>query len=101
MTDLLQCQLTNKEWYQASVDLLYSEVDVLTLKLFAPNGYSSRKKDNKLWDQHSLLNKLFQYCPSLLEIYSMTQDYSFWYPISYAASRLKHIKDTKRSPFYE
>lgn len=76
--DLLQCQLTSKEWYQASADLLYSDIEIsasersrlygLTISTSSSLGARLKildtrrsfitKKENELWDEHGLLNKL-------------------------------------------
>ena len=104
--DLLQCQLTCKEWYQASADLLYSDIEISTsersrlygrtisnstslgarLKILDTKRLFITKKENELWDEHGLLNKLIRHCPNLLKMYSQAQDSSFWYRLTHAAS---------------
>ena len=75
-SDLLQCQLTCKEWYTASVELLYStpkidtdtksEQYVRTIKNSSSLGRYLKTIDTDLlfWeDEYKLLDTIIQKCP--------------------------------------
>ncbi|KAI9360604.1 hypothetical protein BD770DRAFT_409048 [Pilaira anomala] len=60
------------------------------MRLFAANT------DSELWDEYGLLSKPIRHCPNHLKIYCHTQDLSFWFRVSHAASR-EHLS---RLQFY-
>lgn len=105
--DLLQCQLTSKEWYTASIDRLYSEIELHTgekARLYARTISNSSHLGNHLkiihtewlfsigrfteqWDEHDILNLISRKCPNLLKLNSVEQELSFWIRLSHAASQ--------------
>ncbi|KAI9330243.1 hypothetical protein BD770DRAFT_432648 [Pilaira anomala] len=105
--EILQCQLTSKKWYMASVELLYSKLTIDTTGKafrFARTISNSPRLGNYLknidtkylfmkniydgtWDEHGLLSTLIQQCPNLLKLESQDLDLSFWTQLSYAATK--------------
>lgn len=105
--DILQCQLTCKNWHEASVNQLYSKIHVNTedksrllvrtlsntsrLGNCVQNIYTDMlfktKTDETFWDQPKLLNTLIKHCPNLLEIEASEPDLSFYTRVSYAATQ--------------
>ncbi|KAI9361739.1 hypothetical protein BD770DRAFT_382592 [Pilaira anomala] len=103
---LLQCQLTSKEWYTASVELLYSDIVINSNEisskyvrtiLGSPRLGNYLKKINtgclfqspdmgRIWDETNLMNVLIHHCPNLIKLKSFEQDLVFWNQLSFAAS---------------
>ncbi|KAI9350385.1 hypothetical protein BD770DRAFT_461448 [Pilaira anomala] len=101
--DLLHCQLTSKNWYEASVELLYSKVPTLQNEFrfrFVPTISNSSTlgnypkeinlsdslttpREGRFWDEHNLISALIQHCPNLRVLNS----HSFWFQISVAVAQ--------------
>ncbi|KAI9363736.1 hypothetical protein BD770DRAFT_198149 [Pilaira anomala] len=109
--DLLQCQLTNKQWYKASVEHLYSNLDIETseksreytrtistslrlgsyLKTINTHFLFETKMDENRWDEHGLLSVLIRQCPNLLVIECYEPDPLFWCSLSSIGSQGQHL----------
>lgn len=109
--DLLQCQLTNKQWYEASVERLYSNLDIETseksraytrtistslrlgsyLKTINTHFLFETKMDENQWDEHGLFSVLIQQCPNLLVIECDEPDPLFWCSLSSIGSQGRHL----------
>ncbi|KAI9342966.1 hypothetical protein BD770DRAFT_398314 [Pilaira anomala] len=88
--DLLQCQLTSKQWYAASVEKLYSEPCLNTVEKVYPyivaimnsyrlGGYLKRITIHKeMRDRFDLIKIISNYCPNVLEIKGVGTDINFW-----------------------
>ncbi|KAI9356099.1 hypothetical protein BD770DRAFT_444349 [Pilaira anomala] len=104
-SDLLQCQLTCKIWYESSVELLYSNLIIdrsKTSRLFVRTLVNSSRlgsnvkivntrelfktKENNFWDEHGLLSALIRHCPNLLDLICWEQGSTFWTQLLIAAS---------------
>ncbi|KAI9347073.1 hypothetical protein BD770DRAFT_395848 [Pilaira anomala] len=113
--DLVQCQLTNKEWYEASVELLYSKVFVyhrLALEKYVRTISSSARlgshlkslyteyvfltfgMTNEKLNDHELLEVIIRQCPNILELSHWKEDVSCWEQITQAViqGRLSHLQ---------
>ncbi|KAI9342705.1 hypothetical protein BD770DRAFT_398523 [Pilaira anomala] len=106
-SDLLECQLTSKGWYEASVGYLYSKVVITTSegsRLYARTLLNSLRLGNYLksfrtgilfnvsrykpiWDEHGLIDILVQKCPNLLQILTWSAGSPFWKRISQALTQ--------------
>lgn len=84
------CQLTCKNWYAASVELLYLKVDIVlektssqyvrtisnnhrlgvSLKEINTRNLFQRPRKNEIWDRFNLMGALAKYCPYLLKFES-------------------------------
>lgn len=113
-TDLLQCQLVNKNYYGASVELLYSDI---TLTWYRPNHFIrtvvnnpklsnylkkidvqwhlSKPEGNEVWERYSLLGALLLYCPNIQELRATSLGPGVWVRLMYAAKegQLAHLKE--------
>lgn len=105
--DLLNCQLTSKEWNEASAELLYSDVLVKTndvsfkfvraisnsprlgryLKKIRIYTLFKKPEMGTIWDEHNLLTALVQNCPNLSEIDGKLPDLTFWTRILYFVTK--------------
>ncbi|KAI9349401.1 hypothetical protein BD770DRAFT_446165 [Pilaira anomala] len=117
--DLLQCQYTNKLWYEASSPLLYANVDLPSKrnsKLYlltitkSPQlatylktieaGFLFNKKRNKhaAWDDGELMYALLQYCTNITEFVVEDPDHTFWTQLNCAGNqgRLKYLQRLPR-----
>ncbi|GAA5814532.1 hypothetical protein MFLAVUS_008029 [Mucor flavus] len=110
--DLLQCQLTCNKWREASLPLLYSNLcidsnkkslayvrtisnsPILGKYLNSIDFGESLERDEELvFDRHSLLNTVINYCPNIAKIESYKYDILIWTRIMYAATQnqLSHL----------
>lgn len=117
--DLLQCQYTNKLWYEASNPLLYTNVNLSSKrnsKLYlltitkSPQlatylktieaGFLFNKKRNKhaAWDDGELMYALLQYCTNITEFVVYDPDHTFWTQLNCAGNqgRLKYLQRLPR-----
>lgn len=113
--DLVQCQLTNKEWYEASVELLYSKVSVyhrLELERYVRTISGSVRLGSYLkslyteyvfltfgitkgkLNDHELLEVIIRQCPNILELSHWKEDVTCWEQIAQAViqGRLSHLQ---------
>lgn len=102
VNELLECQLTCRNWYNASLELLYSNIQISSniegskyistisnhprlgsyLKKINTKGVFKRDANTNIWDECNLLNALAEYCPNMLKLDSDEQDLNFWTRIS-------------------
>ncbi|KAI9356412.1 hypothetical protein BD770DRAFT_411327 [Pilaira anomala] len=105
--ELLQCQLTNKRWYEASVELLYSNLTLNTgnevqryvrtisnssrlgsyLKSIDTDCSLWSKQCNERWDEYGLLDAILLHCPNVLRLESKKPNPILWVRLSYAATQ--------------
>ena len=105
--ELLQCQLTSKAWYAASVELLYSDIDIKSVErsskyvrtiLSSPQlGVYLREintrtlfekpETGRIWDKTNLMNVLTHHCPNLIKLKSYKENLVFWNQLSFAATQ--------------
>ncbi|KAI9362209.1 hypothetical protein BD770DRAFT_382171 [Pilaira anomala] len=118
--EVLQCQLTSKTWYDASVELLYSVVEIKTkekalqyirsisnsprlgssLRVISALNMIQQDYEGVYWDENNLLNAILRHCPNVLNLQGIYPDLSFWVRVSHAAnlgqlSRLQVFPDPK------
>lgn len=113
--ELLECQHACKNWYNASLELLYSNIQIFskngcfkyvrTISNHPQLGHYLRQIGTAsayIWDECNLLNGLAEYCPNLLKFKSNEQSLNFWIRISYLAregrfSRLQCLPRSRSS----
>lgn len=118
--DVLQCQLTSKTWHDASVELLYSSVEIKTkekalqyicsisnssrlggsLRVISALNIIQQDYEGVYWDENNLLNAILRHCPNVLNLQGIYPDLSFWVRVSHAAklgqlSRVQVFPDPK------
>ncbi|KAG2233929.1 hypothetical protein BDF21DRAFT_396817 [Thamnidium elegans] len=115
--DLLQCQLTSKQWHQASVTHLYSSQYLSsdqTAALYVRTISNSpqlgkylnsivfdmfeKNSEGILFDKDGILDAIIQYCPFVTRIEYFKEDPQFWAQLMHAAtqgqlSRLKSLPE--------
>ncbi|KAI8049335.1 hypothetical protein BDF21DRAFT_404659 [Thamnidium elegans] len=104
--DLLQCQCTCKQWYEASVKLVYFNVKINStqksilytrtitnsprlakyLQIINVGNLLTRKIDEAT-DLDNLLNVIIQHCPGLLEFHGDEVDFTVWTRLTYAGNQ--------------
>ncbi|KAI9256852.1 hypothetical protein EDC94DRAFT_615965 [Helicostylum pulchrum] len=110
--DLVQCQLTCKQWHKASLMQLYSDLcidsnekslayvrTISNLPILGKYlnsidfGKSFERDEELVFDRHSLLSTVIQYCPNVAKIESYKYDILIWTRIMYAATQgqLSHL----------
>ncbi|KAI9256851.1 hypothetical protein EDC94DRAFT_677543 [Helicostylum pulchrum] len=105
--DLLQCQCTCKQWYEASVNLVYLKVKIDStqksilytrtitnsprlanyLQIINVGRLLTKKENNEATDLDNLLNVIIQHCPGLLEFHADEIDFTVWTRLTYAGSQ--------------
>ncbi|KAG2236752.1 hypothetical protein BDF21DRAFT_467576 [Thamnidium elegans] len=117
--DLLQCQLTDRQWYKVSSSHLYSNIIINTeekalayvrtisnssqlgkyLNIIKFEDMFESSSVSLMFDHLGLLEAVIQYCPNITKIDSYNQDFRFWCRLMYAATQgqLLHLNSLPMS----
>lgn len=124
--DLLQCQLTSKEWHEASLKHLYSKVKIYSIEKYRQFGQTitnslrlgsfieaidismllCNRKSKQVKNEHNLISLPILQCPNLLKINGYVPSESIWTQICFAAnqgqlSRLQYLPSHQDSESME
>lgn len=109
--DLLQCQLTNKQWYEGSVHKLYGRAVIRTSEkavqymrtIVSSSSLGSYLKFLSLTEyaeaRQSMVSIVAQHCPNLLTISGLNLGFSFWFQLQKCISggQLSKLEDIPSS----
>lgn len=105
-SDLKQCQLTCRQWYQASTEQLYESVmanhekritafiQAVTnssivgrsvKKIDVGSMFYKKEKELVTWDKQDLLTHILDYCPNLVQLQAVIPEKTMWIRLMYAA----------------